>query len=272
MIAQKLGPTAFAQELTKFGLGKKTGIELPGESAGSYPVQSQWSATSFANLPIGQGISMTMLQLVDMYQAIGNKGVMVSPTIIAGTTKSGVYTPAKARSTRPVMKPTTAATLLGHVARHGAGRRLVPPRHRSEGGHHRLPGGRQDRHGTADQSGDACLFADRDHRDLRRHRSGRQPQVRHRHHDRRAGRLGRRAATAPRRCSTRSRPTRCGPRTCRLRPPRRRSTTCTSSEPGSLHPRVHLTAAQLSRVAPELCRRRPARPTRQRRRASVRRR
>ena len=113
MIAQKLGPNAFAQELTKYGLGKKTGIELPGESAGSYPAQSQWSATSFANLPIGQGVSMTLLQLVDMYQAIGNKGVLVSPTIIAGTAKDGVYTPSKIRSTTQVMKPTTAATLLG---------------------------------------------------------------------------------------------------------------------------------------------------------------
>lgn len=113
MIAQKLGQTAFAQELTKYGLGRKTGIELPGESAGSYPVQSQWSATSFANLPIGQGVSMTLLQLVDMYQAIGNQGVLVSPTIIAGTTKDGVYKPSEIRSTSRVMKPTTAATLLG---------------------------------------------------------------------------------------------------------------------------------------------------------------
>ncbi len=113
MIAQKLGPTAFAQELTKYRLGEQTGIELPGESAGSYPPQSQWSATSFANLPIGQGISMTMLQLVDMYQAIGNKGVMVSPTVVAGTTHNGVYTPSKPRSTTQVMKPSTAATLLG---------------------------------------------------------------------------------------------------------------------------------------------------------------
>ncbi len=113
MIAQKVGPTAFAQELAKYGLGRKTGIELPGESPGSYPPQSQWSATSFANLPIGQGVSMTLLQLVDMYQAIGNKGVLVSPTIIAGTSRDGVFTAAKPTATSQVMKPTTAATLLG---------------------------------------------------------------------------------------------------------------------------------------------------------------
>jgi cell division protein FtsI (penicillin-binding protein 3) len=112
MIAQKVGPTAFAQELAKFGLGKKTGIELPGEESGSYPAMSQWSGTSFANLPIGQGVSMTLLQLVDMYQAIGNKGVLVSPTIVAGTGRDGTFTPSKIRSTTQVMKPSTAATLL----------------------------------------------------------------------------------------------------------------------------------------------------------------
>lgn len=112
MIAQKVGADAFAAELAKMGLGAKTGIELPGESPGYYPDQSQWSATSFANLPIGQGISMTLLQLVDMYQAIGNKGVMVAPTIIAGTTKNGIYTPSKIKSDTRVMKATTASTLL----------------------------------------------------------------------------------------------------------------------------------------------------------------
>lgn len=112
-IAQRLGPTVFAQELAKYGLGRKTGIELPGESAGSYPAQSQWSATSFANLPIGQGISMTLVQLVDMYQAIGNNGVLLAPTVIAGTTEDGVYTPAAPRASSRVMNPKTATTLLG---------------------------------------------------------------------------------------------------------------------------------------------------------------
>lgn len=113
MIAQKLGPSVFAQELANFGLGRKTGIELPGEASGRYPALSQWSATSFANLPIGQGVSMTLLQLVDMYQAIGNKGMLVAPTVIAGTTKNGVYTPAAPRAATQVMKPTTASVLLG---------------------------------------------------------------------------------------------------------------------------------------------------------------
>lgn len=114
MIAQKLGEDAFAAELAKFGLGKKTGIELGGESPGRVPPRSQWSATTFANLPIGQGVSMTMVQLVDMYAAIGNKGVLVKPTLIAGTGtgKDGTFTPAKPTATSRVMSEKTAATLL----------------------------------------------------------------------------------------------------------------------------------------------------------------
>ncbi len=110
-IAQELGPDAFAAQLARMGLGTKTGIELPGEASGSVPPQKQWSATSFANLPIGQGLSMTMLQLVDMYQAIGNNGVMISPTIVAGTSKDGTFTANSSQTRTQVMKSTTANTL-----------------------------------------------------------------------------------------------------------------------------------------------------------------
>ena len=93
MIADQVGPDAFAAMLGKFGLGRKTGIQLPGEDSGSFPPLSQWSGTSFANLPIGQGISMTLVQLASMYAAIANGGVLVSPTILAGTTSHGPIGP-----------------------------------------------------------------------------------------------------------------------------------------------------------------------------------
>ncbi|AZI59416.1 penicillin-binding protein 2 [Nakamurella antarctica] len=113
MIAQKVGEAAFADELKKFGLGKKTGIELPGEEKGIVPEEgdSRWSSTTFANLPIGQGLTMTLVQLASMYQAIGNGGVRIPPTVIAGTTTNGVFTPAVAKPGVPVMSPATADTL-----------------------------------------------------------------------------------------------------------------------------------------------------------------
>nr|WP_246195482.1 penicillin-binding protein 2 [Halopolyspora algeriensis] len=85
MTARKLGADRFSALMKKFGLGTRTGIALPGESSGHVPPRKQWSGTTFANLPIGQGLSMTVLQMAGMYQAIANDGVRIPPRIIAGT-------------------------------------------------------------------------------------------------------------------------------------------------------------------------------------------
>lgn len=86
MLAQRIGPARYAGMLTKFGLGARTDVGLPGESAGLVPPRSQWSGATFANLPIGQGLSMTLLQMTAMYQAIANDGVRISPRVVASTT------------------------------------------------------------------------------------------------------------------------------------------------------------------------------------------
>jgi cell division protein FtsI (penicillin-binding protein 3) len=84
-LAEQVGPDRYASMLSKFGLGQKTGLGLPGESAGSVPDRKQWSGSTFGNLPIGQGLSMTVLQMAGMYQAIANNGVRVPPRIIKTT-------------------------------------------------------------------------------------------------------------------------------------------------------------------------------------------
>jgi cell division protein FtsI (penicillin-binding protein 3) len=85
MLAQRIGPERYADMLTKFGLGRRTGVGLPGESAGLVPPIDQWSGSSFANLPIGQGLSMTLLQMTGMYQTIANDGVRIPPRIVKTT-------------------------------------------------------------------------------------------------------------------------------------------------------------------------------------------
>ncbi|MDX1873475.1 penicillin-binding protein 2 [Mycolicibacterium sp. 120266] len=82
MLAQRVGPERFYDMLSKFGLGQRTNVGLPGESSGLVPPIDQWSGSSFANLPIGQGLSMTLLQMAGMYQAIANDGVRIPPRII----------------------------------------------------------------------------------------------------------------------------------------------------------------------------------------------
>jgi cell division protein FtsI (penicillin-binding protein 3) len=112
MIAQRLGPGAFYDYLTKFGIGSRSGIQLPGESGGLLPKPDTWSGSTFGNLPIGQGVSMTALQLASMYQAIGNDGVRLPPRIVAGVAgpTGQVSTPAAPDPVR-VVSPTTARTV-----------------------------------------------------------------------------------------------------------------------------------------------------------------
>ncbi|NGX07683.1 cell division protein FtsI [Mycobacteroides franklinii] len=88
MLAQRVGPERFMDLVDKFGLGQRTGVGLPGESAGIVPPIEQWSGSTFSNLPIGQGLSMTLLQMTGMYQAIANDGVRVPPRIVKSITAS----------------------------------------------------------------------------------------------------------------------------------------------------------------------------------------
>jgi cell division protein FtsI (penicillin-binding protein 3) len=84
-LAQECGPDRFAQLLGDLGLGKRTGVGLPGETPGQVLPRGQWSGSTFGNLPIGQGLSMTVLQMAGMYQTIANDGVRVPPRIVSAT-------------------------------------------------------------------------------------------------------------------------------------------------------------------------------------------
>ena len=112
MIAQKVGQDAFIDMAKKFGQGVKTGIQLPAETPGVFPALSSWSVSTFGNLPIGQGVSISLLQLAGMYQAIANGGVRIAPTIIASTGVNGEMTPNPPGAATQVMSPTNARTLL----------------------------------------------------------------------------------------------------------------------------------------------------------------
>ncbi|OLR94703.1 cell division protein FtsI [Actinokineospora bangkokensis] len=112
MLADQVGPDRYADMLARLGIGKRTGIGLPGESPGSLLPQNQWSGSTFGNLPIGQGLSMTVLQMAGMYQAIANDGVRVPPRIVSAT-----IAPDGTRTAEPrpegvrVVSPETAKTV-----------------------------------------------------------------------------------------------------------------------------------------------------------------
>jgi cell division protein FtsI (penicillin-binding protein 3) len=113
MIAKNLvGPAQFYDTERKFGIGQRTGIELPGESPGILPSPDTWSGTTFGNLPIGQGLSMTPLQLAGMYQTIANDGVRVQPRIVKSIIgPDGKATPTSASQRTTVVSPQAARTV-----------------------------------------------------------------------------------------------------------------------------------------------------------------
>ncbi len=112
MLSQRIGPERYAQMLDKFGLGQRTGVGLPGESAGLVPPIDQWSGSTFSNLPIGQGLSMTLLQMTGMYQAIANDGVRIPPRIIKTTVAAdGTRTDEPRPDGVRVVSPETAKTV-----------------------------------------------------------------------------------------------------------------------------------------------------------------
>lgn len=112
LTAQRVGEQRFMEMVERFGLGRPTGVGLPGESGGRVPPREQWSGSTFANLPIGQGLSMTVLQLAGMYQAIANDGVRVPPRIVRAE-----IAPDGSRTQQPrpdgvrVVSPETAGTV-----------------------------------------------------------------------------------------------------------------------------------------------------------------
>ena len=81
-IAEALGKERIASWIDRFGFGRKTGIEYPGESRGIVVPPSRWSGSTIGNVPIGQGIAVTPLQMIAAYGAIANKGVWVQPHLV----------------------------------------------------------------------------------------------------------------------------------------------------------------------------------------------
>jgi cell division protein FtsI (penicillin-binding protein 3) len=75
-VGQKLGDERFDAWVRRFGFGERTGVDLPGEEAGQVLALKDYSGSSMGNLPIGQGVSVTPMQMASAYAAIANGGVL----------------------------------------------------------------------------------------------------------------------------------------------------------------------------------------------------
>lgn len=82
-LAEMLGRDRVSRWITRFGFGRRTGIDFPGESAGIVLPVDKWSGSTIGNVPIGQGIAVTPVQMASAYATVANRGVWVQPHLIS---------------------------------------------------------------------------------------------------------------------------------------------------------------------------------------------
>ena len=81
-VAMSMTALEFYNTLKKFGIGEKTGIDLPGESSGILPLYTNWDKSRKATMGYGYGASTTVIQMASAVSAIANNGVRVTPHVI----------------------------------------------------------------------------------------------------------------------------------------------------------------------------------------------
>jgi cell division protein FtsI (penicillin-binding protein 3) len=81
-LAQLLGKKRLMSWISRFGFGRETGIDFPGESQGIVLPADKWSGSTIGNVPIGQGIAVTPMQMASAYAAIANGGVVTRPHLV----------------------------------------------------------------------------------------------------------------------------------------------------------------------------------------------
>jgi len=77
-----LGSERFSRWIERFGFGRPTGVRYPGEEQGIVPALEEYSGSTMGNLPIGQGLSVTPMQMMAAYAALANGGILRAPRLV----------------------------------------------------------------------------------------------------------------------------------------------------------------------------------------------
>jgi cell division protein FtsI/penicillin-binding protein 2 len=96
-LAERLTRHRLVRWISRFGFGHPTGIDFPGESEGIVLTEEKWSGSSIGNIPIGQGIAVTPIQMASAYAAVANRGVWVRPHLVDHVGEGDTVRPARRR-------------------------------------------------------------------------------------------------------------------------------------------------------------------------------
>ena len=135
--AQEIGPSLLHNKLQKFGIGRKSELNFPGEANGILLPVEKWSGTSLPTIAIGQGVSVTPVQMLTAYATIANRGLKPAPTLIRGVgdTVEMAVNPLNNQPER-IIEPRTAESLveiIETVVSSGTGRNAQIPGYRVAG-------------------------------------------------------------------------------------------------------------------------------------------
>ncbi|MDP9407020.1 MAG: penicillin-binding protein 2, partial [Actinomycetota bacterium] len=108
-VALEMSPQTLYDYMRAFGYGQRTGLGLPGESAGILAAPEKWTGSSRGTIPIGQGVSTTTMQIASVYQTLANGGLRMAPSLVKGTGDGRPV--ARLQEPRQVIKPETATQL-----------------------------------------------------------------------------------------------------------------------------------------------------------------
>jgi len=115
-LAKLLGRDRLSSWISRFGFGRATGIDFPGESSGIVLPADKWSGSTIGNLPIGQGIAVTPVQMAAAYASVANRGLWSRPHLVArvaggarpSLNRRRILSPAVSRSLMTMLKDVVA--------------------------------------------------------------------------------------------------------------------------------------------------------------------
>jgi cell division protein FtsI (penicillin-binding protein 3) len=112
-IAERVGVVDLRAQLLRFGFGRPTGLQFPGESGGLIPRADEWWATTLPTVAIGYGTAVTLLQMATFYATLANDGVRIEPRLLRGTVgDDGNLLPVAAGASERVLSSATAEAVL----------------------------------------------------------------------------------------------------------------------------------------------------------------
>lgn len=110
--SQQISSKSLYDYLRAFGLGRRTGIGLAGESNGILSDPSNWGKAEKSTISFGQGVSVTAMQMIAAVGAIANGGVYVQPSIVKGIGEEDGISPVVEPKTHRVISKRASAEVL----------------------------------------------------------------------------------------------------------------------------------------------------------------